>query len=383
MKVVFISNYLSHHQLPFCLEMQRRLKENFCFIATERISEERLALGYSDMNSMYDFVLCTYEGEQQEREAKALSLEADVVIWGSAPKKYIRERLKKNKLTFLYSERIYKSGYQAWKRPVHMLKLHWKFGRYKNLHLLCSSAYAAADYAKTHTFIEKTYKWGYFPETKQYNDIDQLVADKKPGTILWVGRFIELKHPEQVLEVAQRLKADGYNFSVKMVGCGVMEEQLHQMAEEMDLEKDVCFTGSMSPEEVRTSMEESEIYLFTSDRNEGWGAVLNESMNSGCAVVASHMIGAVPFLVEDGVNGLIYTSGDVDDLYRKVKKLMDEPDTRKAMGLQAYQTMTQSWSAQTAADRVMKLSEALLNGNKHPDLFKSGPCSKAPVLKDE
>ena len=44
-------------------------------------------------------------------------------------------------------------------------------------------------------------------------------------------------------------------------------------------------------------MEESEIYLVTSDRKEGWGAVVNEAMNSGCAVVADHMIGAAPWMI--------------------------------------------------------------------------------------
>ena len=43
-------------------------------------------------------------------------------------------------------------------------------------------------------------------------------------------------------------------------------------------------------------MESSHIFLlFTSDRNEG--AALNESMNSGCAVVASDAIGSVPYLM--------------------------------------------------------------------------------------
>jgi hypothetical protein len=37
----------------------------------------------------------------------------------------------------------------------------------------------------------------------------------------------------------------------------------------------------MPPEEVRVHMEQSNIYLFTSDFGEGWGAVLNEAMNSG------------------------------------------------------------------------------------------------------
>ena len=62
-------------------------------------------------------------------------------------------------------------------------------------------------------------------------------------------------------------------------------------------------------------MEKTGIFLFTSDRQEGWGAVLNEAMNSGCAVVASHLIGAVPFLKKKKKNGLVYSSGDRKTLF--------------------------------------------------------------------
>ena len=57
-------------------------------------------------------------------------------------------------------------------------------------------------------------------------------------------------------------------------------------------------------------MEKSEIFLFTSDKGEGWGAVLNESMNSACAVVASHAIGSVPFLLKDGENPSLSVARD-------------------------------------------------------------------------
>ena len=48
---------------------------------------------------------------------------------------------------------------------------------------------------------------------------------------------------------------------------------------------------------------------------EGWGAVLNEAMNSGCACIASHAIGSAGFLIEHGENGFVYRDGDMDDFY--------------------------------------------------------------------
>ena len=81
------------------------------------------------------------------------------------------------------------------------------------------------------------------------------------------------------------------------------------MQEKIKKEKlDDCvhMLGSMSPEQVRLYMEQSQMFLFTSDRYEGWGAVLNEAMNSGCAVVASHIIGSAPSFVTSDCSHIVY-----------------------------------------------------------------------------
>ena len=83
MKVVFISNFLTHHQVPFCLEMQKRLGDNFKFISTVKIFDWRLKLGFKDLDNEYDFVVKAYESEESKELAKKLTLESDVAIIGS------------------------------------------------------------------------------------------------------------------------------------------------------------------------------------------------------------------------------------------------------------------------------------------------------------
>lgn len=72
----------------------------------------------------------------------------------------------------------------------------------------------------------------------------------------------------------------------------------------------VTFAGFKKPEQVREYMENADIFLFTSDYGEGWGAVLNEAMNSCMAVVADCGIGAAPFLLKPGKNGMVYPDGN-------------------------------------------------------------------------
>jgi glycosyltransferase involved in cell wall biosynthesis len=296
-------------------------------------------------------------------------MEADVVIAGSAPENYLRQRVRAGKLIFRYSERPLKQGLEPLKYFIRLIRWHRNNPVGKPIYLLCASAYAAADFAKFGLFRNKAYQWGYFPEAKCYDRLPQ----KEENSVLWVGRFLDWKHPDDALRAAAKLREDGYDFHLRMIGTGPMEQQLRNMVSQWGMEGNVSFLGSMKPEAVRAYMEKSSIFLFTSDRQEGWGAVLNEAMNSGCAVVASHAAGCVPYLVRDGGNGLVYRSGDVGMLREKLEYLLEHPQQRAQLGTAAYETITCLWNTETAAQRLVELSKGLLGTDGMPD-FEKGPC---------
>lgn len=383
MNIVFVSNFYNHHQAYISAALNRRCKE-YRFIETSAISQERRALGWG-CEEKPNFVLQSYLTASAEKQSEKWLNRAEVVICGSAPDQLIVPRLKAKQLTFKYCERLYKTGFPLksfFRNAAAAWLHHGRFQRYP-LYMLCASAYTAADCAKFGNYKNKSYKWGYFPETKIYPDVEKLICSKKPKTILWAGRFLNLKHPDAAIRLAKRLKENGCSFTLNLIGTGPMEGELKALVQSYQLKNDVHFLGAMKPAEVRAYMEQAQIYLFTSDKNEGWGAVLNEAMNSGCAVVASHAIGSVPFLLGNQKNGLIYKNGDEEDLFQKVLRLLNSQDLCFNYGRQAYLTITTEWNAETAAERFVMLSNAILSGNKSPNLFSSGPCSRAKVLADD
>lgn len=383
MKITFISNFLNHHQIPFSDAMSKLVGNDYHFISTIPISEERLNMGWN-ICDIYSYELKAYENEDSIKKAKHLVDESDVVIIGSAPDKFIKERLKNNKLTFKYYERLYKQGLKKKNLPRAIISAYIHHGRYQKypLYMLCASAYTAADLSILGNYKGRTYKWGYFPEVKEY-DIEQLIKSKRGDVIniLWAGRFIDWKHPEHALAVAQRLAQENIDFQLKMIGSGEEFDTIKNMADNMSFKHPIQFLGSMSPKEVRRHMEEANIYLFTSDFNEGWGAVLNESMNSGCAVVASHAIGSVPFLLKHGENGIIYKSCDVDDLCKKVKLLAKDNKLREKLGGNSYLTIKNKWNAKVAGERFIKLIDEI-NKTGKCNLFDDGPCSMAEIMQN-
>ena len=347
------------------------------------MEQERIKLGWQP-NTSYSFELKSYLTDNAKKRAYEIADTYDVVIIGSAPDSFIIKRLKNHKLTLKYSERFYKKGlsYKNYLRAyIGSWLHHGRFQKYP-IYMLCASAYTPYDCVRFGNYENRLYKWGYFPEVRKYNDIETLIDKKESMSLLWVGRMIDWKHPEAAVEIARRLKKDGYDFTLNMIGTGILENEIKKLIGLYGLQKHVHMLGSMSPDSVRSYMEQSEIFLFTSDFNEGWGAVLNEAMNSGCAVVASHAIGAVPYLIQNGQNGIIYPNSKLEQLYMSVLNIIKDVKYRKQLGKNAYSTIITLWNADSASKRLIELSQDLIfNGGS--ELYDIGPCSIASVLKND
>lgn len=379
MTLTFFSNYMNHHQRPLCDELYKKLGDDFHFVATEEMSDARKQMGYDSPENNRPYVIKTYDSQNEQRNfglAKELANESDVVILGSAPEKYLEQRLKQNKLTFRYCERFFKTGKWHLLDPrvlFNCYHYHFKY-RKSNLYLLCASAYTALDSRFIYSYPNKAYRWGYFPKVVQYENIESVIEKKEISSILWVGRFLKLKHAEDVIFLAEKLKAIGESFSITVIGEGEKENRLRDMILKKGVQDFIQIFPFMTTEQVRMKMEQADIFLFTSDRNEGWGAVLNEAMNSACAVVANNEIGSVPYLIRNGQNGIIYHRKKKNDLYEKVKFLLSETKKKRRIQISAYQTMIGKWNAEIAALRLLHLIDCIQKGVEVE--YSDGPCSK-------
>ena len=115
MKIVFVSNFLNHHQIPFCEEI-KTLCDEFCFIAMENGG-----VGGYQVSQEREYVI-DYKAETKRAENEILS--ADAVIFGASPDSLVNLRMKENKLSFIYSERIFKKG--TWRRVIPKTRKHIK-----------------------------------------------------------------------------------------------------------------------------------------------------------------------------------------------------------------------------------------------------------------
>ncbi len=403
MKFIFISNYINHHQIPFCDAMYKMLGKDFAFMQTQPMEAERVAMGWHE-DVKCPYLLKYYENpEYCRREIE----DCDVVMFGGVEdENYIAKRLADGKPVIRCSERLYREGQWKAVSPRGLRKKYLDHTRYRRqeIYILCAGAYVPSDFHIVRAYPGKMLKWGYFPETKHY-DMEKLFGGKRAGTILWAARFLALKHPELPIELAKWLKGQGYEFHINMIGGGERQEEVERLIAEYQVEESVTLMGYRTPEEVRTAMEEADIYLATSDRLEGWGAVVNEAMNSGCAVVADHMMGAVPFLLQHNRNGMIYQDGQKQMFFGQVKSLLDDRSLCRKLGEAAYHTIVDEWNAEEASKRLVQfcvehgflsapdmdgqdtdekdvVETSGASGKRGDGMMQRGPCSPAPVISE-
>lgn len=381
MTLTFYSNFLNHHQVLIADELYRLLGKDFRFIATLPRDEKELKGGVDYSNRPY----CILAGESAEAhdEAMRLARESDTCVFGACSQEYAVERARQKNcgLSFEVGERWLKRGWVNIISP--RLREWWwnyqRFYRNKPFYKLCSSAFAAEDDRKMFAYKDRHFKWGYFTKVEEYFEVEApnlgVSTSEITTHIMWCSRFLRLKHPELPIRMALKLKEQGYNFMLDMYGSGEEEEPTKQLAKNLGLDDVVKFHGSLPNEEILEAMRQHEIFLFTSDRYEGWGAVANEAMANGCVLVASDAIGSTPYLIIEGKNGFSFKSEDVDSLTDCVKRLLDNPTDMYRMQQDARNTMVTMWSPQKAAEALLTLIDDLQNNRECSIL--NGPCSRA------
>ena len=380
MTIVFVSNFINHHQSLWSDELFKVLLGHYYFVETQKMFDWLKSGGYDDFSSR-PYVLQAWKDDASKKKAEELCVNADVAIFGADSLEYQIMRTKTGKLSFEASERWLKKGILNLLSP-RLLRNMWYYHtlfRKKPVYKLCSSAYAAGDQYKMFSFKDRCYKWGYFTRVDDY-DIEASLDNRQATEfrLMWCARFLKWKHPEMAIRLAARLKAKGYAFTLDMYGSGVELERMQLLARQLDVTDVVRFCGNLPNDQILEQMRCHDIFLFTSDRNEGWGAVANEAMSNGCVLVGSDAIGSVPFLVKDGENGCVFKSCNLDSLINKVEYLLNNRTEIRRLAINGYLTMKTVWSPENAARNLMTLIDDLRNGRDTS--VADGPCSKALPL---
>lgn len=151
------------------------------------------------------------------------------------------------------------------------------------------------------------------------------IADRK--AFLFVGKFVEKKGIKTLLSAADMLKRKRDDFTILLVGGGILEEDMKNLSQELSLNDNVKFLGWVNNFLLRDIYTASDVVVIPSvfDRKgetEGMPVVVLESLAAGRSILASRISG-IPDVVKDGINGCLVEPASSEDLCRQMDKLID------------------------------------------------------------
>lgn len=368
-----------------CDELYKNFGQNFKFFGTDKEPIPAMKImGAENLHNEKPYFININDSSEAAALADAWAMNADVAIVGcSNCYRFIDVRFKAgDKLTFKLRERIFKSGYFDENNHKQQKKIA-EIVKYKdnNLFFLAAGTFAPYDLASVGIDEKKIIKWGYFPNTSTKAYIALKRSYDNPIKLIWVGRFVPEKHPLNAIIATKFLLEKGYNLTLSLIGYGEQEDLLKKYVADNKLMENVLFLGAMNEHQIRQQLQQSHIFLMTSDYEEGWGVVVNEAMSEGCIPIVSYATGASQMLIDKNNYGQLFFHNNIDDLVEKTEAVIKNKNSLSNYSENAYNLISNEWNAENAVERLIKIINSLEKGLPLPT-YNSGPCGKITLYKD-
>jgi glycosyltransferase involved in cell wall biosynthesis len=196
---------------------------------------------------------------------------------------------------------------------------------------------------------------------KDFQPVPNLGAIPNPEypLILSVGRLVEKKGFQDLLQALLLVKTRGENFHCSIYGDGPLWEQLKGWIEEHGMTGQIRLMGDCTQQELISIYQNATLFILTPVQTEdgdrdGIPNVLVEAMAVGLPVITTAVAG-IPELVDNDQNGLLYQSHDIDGISSGIIELLRNPDKRRQFGGAGSKKVREQFDVAQAAKRLKTL----------------------------
>ncbi|MFJ5956696.1 glycosyltransferase [Paenarthrobacter sp. NPDC092416] len=188
----------------------------------------------------------------------------------------------------------------------------------------------------------------------------ELIDKPEAPVILFVGRLAKEKNVDQLIDAFALLPAD-LEARLEIVGVGEQRPALEMKAKHLQVAEKVTFTGFATDEELRCAYLRSSVFAMpgTADLQ---SLVSLEAMSASKPLVLANAL-ALPHLVNEGINGFLFTPGDRREFSRQIERILRlSEQERHAMG-----TASRAMVAQHSFATSMTILESLYRSDRRDE----------------
>ncbi|MGE5654225.1 MAG: glycosyltransferase [Bacillota bacterium] len=184
-----------------------------------------------------------------------------------------------------------------------------------------------------------------------------------PLSILSVGRLVEKKGMDTLIEAVRRVVEAGTQIELTIIGEGDLKEALEAQIQHARLSGCVKLAGPKNRSQVIAAMQQADLFILASRRalngdQEGQPMTLLEAMAIGVPVLSTFHAG-IPELIRDRVNGCLVPPGDAEALARRIAEYAQEPELWQTYVGAARKTVEHHHDLKEQANRLYRLYEEL------------------------
>lgn len=151
----------------------------------------------------------------------------------------------------------------------------------------------------------------------------QLTVSDEAIVFLFAGKLEPVKNIDLLIDAFEKLSNS--KLLLWIVGNGILENKLKEkcLSFQPDLRKNIIFWDFQNQQQMPLIYNTCDVFVLPS-KSETWGLSVNEAMACGKPVIVSDNCGCHADLVENGKNGFVFQSDNIDSLEKVLQKIADK-----------------------------------------------------------
>lgn len=178
------------------------------------------------------------------------------------------------------------------------------------------------------------------------------IPSEKPELVFW-GRMEDEKGIPELLDALAIVVKKHSDIKLTLVGEGHRLEEYKQRVRKLGLIPKVVVPGWRSMNEIQTLVKKAHVAVLPS-RIESFGLSVAEALGAGVPVIATHA-GALPEIVQDGVNGTLVASKNPNALADAILRVLENEEKFRLLAKRGREDARKNFSWDFAATQLIAL----------------------------